>query len=638
MAGGIGVAFRVSRHDTGGYTVRMVRDKGAAKIMQRTSKRFMVAATALAAILVLPVVAQESLLPEGFGDPAPAPTPTPTPAPGARPNMLSAPVAVSGAGARGQANGDTGARVGADDPALEGEEGAEAEADENSILRYDLPAGARRSLARIGPLTAENGGFASTAFGIRGQYAARIMAATKAPVASRWASIVLRRALLSAIDTPPTVHGADLAAERAALLLRMGESYSARLIVQSVDADRGTPRLAQVALQVMLANADPAGLCPWTNLGLGRTKDENSWRLAVGMCAALSSEPGPAGSAVERVRNSGKLANFDVLLAERVLGATQTGRRAITVQWDGIDRLTSWRFGLATATGTPIPAPLRTAVPAHMAAWGALTPMTPLDDRIAYAEQAALIGVLSGDAYAGLVAASGGDDANEATNNLADTLRTAHAGASAGDRFTAMRTLWQGAANLDRRYAAMVLTSRAAAALPAGTDVGNSAALLIGAMLAGGYDQNALAWAPSVAVGSHAWGLLAVGLPRGLVGIDAGTVDSFASDDDSADNVRAKFLVAGLAGLGRLRGSELQSAAGDLDMVLATETRWTRAIDDAAARGEQGMVALLVAVGMQSRDWNRLPPYHLFRMVRALREVGLGSEAQMLAAEALVRV
>ncbi|MGB3846398.1 MAG: hypothetical protein WA940_11060, partial [Sphingopyxis sp.] len=37
--------------------------------------------TAMAAALILPALAQESLLPEGFGNPAPAPAPSPTPAP-----------------------------------------------------------------------------------------------------------------------------------------------------------------------------------------------------------------------------------------------------------------------------------------------------------------------------------------------------------------------------------------------------------------------------------------------------------------------------------------------------------------------------------------------------------------------------
>lgn len=566
--------------------------------MAMGKKRIWAAATAVALVAVLPVLAQESLLPEGFGEPTPPPT---------------------------DASTDV---AGAD----------ETEEDENAILRYDLPPGARRSLARIGPLTPETGGLGPDAFGARGQYAARIMAATDAPLASRWASITLRRALLSAIDTPSTIHGADLAAARAGLLLRMGEAQAARLIVQSVDADRGTPRLAQVALQAMLANADPAGLCPWANLGLERTSEVASWRLASGMCSALSSEPGPAGSAVERVRNSGRIPNFDILLAERVLGATLSGRRSITIQWDDIDRLTSWRFGLATATGIAIPGPLRAAAPPEMSGWAALAPMTPPDERVVAARQAAQFGVLSGDAYVGLVTAAAGEQAAEATNRLADTLRAAFASADADDRFAAMRGLWEGATDADARYAAMVLTSRAAAALPPGTDVGDGLPWLLGAMLAGGYDINARAWLPAVPEGSHAWGLMAVGLPRGVNGIDAGAVGQFANDDDSAANVRAKFLVAGLAGLGRLTGGELSSAVSDLNMTLGKETRWTRAIDNAAARGEQGMVALLVAAGMQSRDWTKLPPYHLYRMVRALRQVGLAAEARMLAAEALVRV
>src|SRR3546814_17703326 len=106
------------------------------------------------------------------------------------------------------------------------------------------------------------------AFGVRGQYAAAIMRATNGKLASRWGHILLRRALLSAIDTPKTINGADLAAARAALLLRMGESIGARWIVQSVDHDRASQRLVSAAQQTYLATADPAGLCPYVPAGL----------------------------------------------------------------------------------------------------------------------------------------------------------------------------------------------------------------------------------------------------------------------------------------------------------------------------------------------------------------------------------
>src|SRR3546814_1830316 len=99
---------------------------------------------------------------------------------------------------------------------------------------------------------------APDAFGVRGQYAAAIMRATNGNLASRWGHILLRRALLSAIDTPKTINGADLAADRASLLLRMGESIGARWIVQSVDYDRASRRLVSAAQQTYLATADPA--------------------------------------------------------------------------------------------------------------------------------------------------------------------------------------------------------------------------------------------------------------------------------------------------------------------------------------------------------------------------------------------
>src|SRR3546814_17550549 len=86
--------------------------------------------------------------------------------------------------------------------------------------------------------------------------------------------------------------------------------------------------------------------------------------------------------AIGRGRSSGKIANFDILLAERVLGATGAGRRSPTIEWDNIDRLTSWRFGLATATAIPIPAGLRASQPGHISGWPVLGPMGAMVDRL----------------------------------------------------------------------------------------------------------------------------------------------------------------------------------------------------------------------------------------------------------------
>jgi len=589
--------------------------------------------TAMAAVLVLPALAQESLLPEGFGNPAdaprptPAPSSTPTPAPSSTPTSGSTPPAVTPTVGTAPTSAST----------ETGEEGEDGEEIESGGLKYDLPPGARRLLTRIGPLTPETGGLAPDAFGVRGQYAAAIMSKTNGQFASRWGQILLRRSLASAIDTPETINGADLAAARASLLLRMGESITARRIVQSVDYDRASPRLVAAAQQTYLANADPAGMCPYVPAGLAHG-DEQAWRLSSAICSGLSGEAGPAGWAIGRVRSSGRISNFDILLAERVLGATGAGRRSTTIEWDNIDRLTSWRFGMATATAIPVPEALRTAAPSNIKSWTVLAPMTDMASRVAAAPEAAARGVLSSEAYVSLLsAAASEEEPTEAVTAQTDQLRAAFRLARGADRYAAMERLWGTDAGPTQRYAAMVATARAAAALPVGTEVGDDPWQLLGSMLAGGYDENAIAWVPTVSVGSRAWAVLAVGSPRPLTGMSAGAVGSFSGSDDSADALRSKFLLAGLAGLGRLDASATASAASDLEVDLGKQTRWSRAIMAAAERREPGMVALLAAAGMQG-DWSKVPPYHLYYIVRALRDVGLSSEARMIAAEALVRV
>ena len=41
---------------------------------------------------------------------------------------------------------------------------------------------------------------------------------------------------------------------------------------------------------------------------------------------------------------------------------------------------------------------------------------------------------------------------------------------------------------------------------------------------------------------------------------------------------------------------------------------------------------------MQTGDWTGVPPHYLYRIVRALRAVGLEFEARMIAAEAVARL
>ena len=604
------------------------------------------AAVLFALPLVVPALAQESLLPPGFNapparpspspSPAPSPSPTPraTPSPSAPPSggtaRPAAPRAANGAApAPSLAPSLTGdAPLSTDDAALMGEEALPP-----PPPRYDLPPGSRRLLSRVGPLTAAEGSLSPNAFGNRGIFVTQLMDKMGATSVSRWASILLRRTLLSSVDAPSNINGADFVAARAWLLLRQGESPAARMLVQSVDVDRASPRLKAVALQVALANADPAGVCSYTPAMVGTNP---TWDMAHAMCSSLIGESGPAGAIIERVRRRGQAPAIDVKLAEKIVGAGANSNRNVTVRWDNVSSLTSWRFGLASAGGLDIPDNLWTGADASMRGWALHTAMVSPERRWSLAAEGARRGWLSSRAYVDMLSAA--EAADEPTADVIDKgqyLRGAFTYVRRADRISAIESLL----SLEQdRYSGLVLSARAAARIGPADVSDADAALLLSAMFAGGLDNNAMAWAPNVAVGSAAWGLLAVGSPRPLLGTDPGDINEYAGGDDSSDKLRTRFLAAALIGLGRINAEQGAEVAREHGLNLNQQSRWSQAIDIAAERGEAGTVALLAAIGLQGRGWDGVPPYHLYHITRALRQVGLGPEARMIAAEALTRV
>lgn len=585
--------------------------------------------------LTLPVVAQqapESLLPPGFGDPAEAPAAAPPPsvrtAPGSsapamvQPLNPATPPDLSLAEAAGNAAEDE----------LTPEEIAAQKA------KYDLPDSARRSLDRIGPLTPQTRGLDARAFGDQsGKFLATLMKETHAPILSRWASILLRRTLLSAMDTPRDIDGADWAAERAWLLLRMGEADGARLMVQSVDADRYSPRLYAVAMETYLATADPAGLCP-LSAGALRFSKAPGWDMTRAMCPALSGDQGTASGALNQAQRRGVVRGVDYRLAEKIVGTGFNARRSVKIEWDGVDRLTAWRFGLATALNVEIPEALYGTVGSHVRAWEARAPALSAARRRPGVDIAARLGVFSNAALVGFYGQIGteGDVPADVADRI-DALRIAYAGSTVGDRIGGMRNWWKDEANPD--YLGLIATARAAAALPVAQAQARDAANLVAAMLSAGYDRNAARWARALGQldgdgASQFWALLAVGAPSPVVEINASRVSTYIGD---AGGGKGRMLIAALAGLSRLPSSDAASLAQDNGFALTAGSRWARAIDGAAQRGEQGTVALLAAVGMQGRDWSRLPAAHLYHVVAALHRVGLDPEARMIAAEAVSR-
>ncbi|MBX3562179.1 MAG: hypothetical protein KF780_10260 [Sphingomonas sp.] len=593
-------------------------------MISRRAKAGLLAGAAL--LIAIPALSQESpesLLPPGFGDPQALPPPaerTPAQPQAPRPD---APRPDAAAQPAEQESGG----ISPEEALLERP---------RPTNYFAIPDGEARPTDLVGPLPGGRYGLGPDAFGPdQGALSAEIMRRLDAPLPSRWTSILLRRALMSRLQAPAGINPVDWVAERADLLLRMGEADAARMLVQAVDQQNYTPRLIEVAARTALATADPAALCPL----VGTTRGANRgavWSLAEAMCAALESEPARAAALADQARAQG---GIDLALAEKVIGAGASSRRAAAVSWDGVNELTPWRFGLASATGTEIPAPLIGNAGLPMRAWFARAPMVPLEQRLEAASIAAALGIFSSSALVQLHSlAFDLTDVAEQGGTVAARLRIAWAGAGPTERLTALRGLWTEPADPRGRYARLILTSGAAARIPVSADHASDAANLIAAMLAAGMDAEAARWADTAQGDDRAWALLAVGAPGAAVDLGAGRIETYIGNDDSADGIRARMLVAALVGLGKVGDADGQRLASAAGLSIGAADRWANAIDQAARQRQPGTVVLLAGLGMQTDHWGSVPPRHLFRIVRALRAVGLDFEARMIAAEAIARL
>jgi hypothetical protein len=419
----------------------------------------------------------------------------------------------------------------------------------------------------------------------------------------------------------------------------MGEADAARMLVESVDQPAFTPRMIESAAQTALATADPSALCPL--VGPARHHSHDSvWTLADAMCAALEGEPTRASALADQARQHGGASGIDLMLAEKVIGAGAEARRAANVEWGGVDSLNPWRFGLASATGTAIPAALMTAAGPRYAAWFARAPMVPLDQRLDAAATAATLGVFSSrslvEVYSLMLDQT---DPAEQAGTVAARLRAAWVDPTPGGRIEAMRGLWNERDSTIDRYARLILTAGAAARVEPSTDHADVAANLVAAMLSAGMDAEAARWSSVVEADSdpRGWALLAVGAPRPSVDLGTGRIQDYIEADTSPGHIRARMLVAALAGLGRIESGDATRLGAAAGLVVPND-RWAAAIDQAVRANQPGTVALLAATGMQTRGWAGVPPAYLFRIVRDLKAVGLDFEARMIAAEAIARL
>jgi len=595
----------------------------------RPSKRPALAlSAAVAALVAAAALAQESLLPPGFGT---------QPGPSNRPQQVTPPAPGQPAAAPPPA---------ATPPMLDLDPAIFASASEEAPLEQpsEMPDAARRSIDRVGPFA----GFGEQAWGTSdGRFLSTLMRRLDVPLASRWASITLRRALLTRVGTPDHVSAPDWVAERAWLLLRMGEADGARMLVQSVDVDHFNAKLYAVAGQSALATADAAGLCPLADGGAIRSK-EPIWPMARAICAALSGDTAIAGVLMDQARRRTRdPRGIDIQLAERMMGVNGGAQRSASVEWTGVNQLTAWRFGMASALGLTIPSDLLQTVGPQVVAWSARAPMIPAAERLDAALAAARLGVFSNSALVDLYAQAAEDEGDFANDSVAGRLRTCYVGDDDGARVAAMRGFWTGD-GLDEgkrvdRYANLILTARAAARIAPEGDHTADVADLIGSMMAAGLDRKAAAWAPIVAAmapeqADPAWAVLAVGTPRVAVDLSADRLSGVADRWSESKPQKLKLLLGALSGLDRLRTPEQMKLLVDYQVGFDNRSNWARILLEAARRKEPATVALMVAAGLQRTGWSGVSSPMFATMIRALHDVGLEGEARMIAAEAMTRL
>ncbi len=610
--------------------LRRFRNNLALNTLVRNSVALGVLAVAIVAV-GLPALGQEkpeSILPPGFGEPAPQNAPTPSPTSSAPRPILPPPDVAPGP-----------SRLPGAEPATvpNEEAGKPVPIDPKLLAEYELPAYARRLLAVVGVVDQSQGGLGRDAFGrADGRFLETLMGRLNAPIASRWLSIGLRRALASQVATPIGTNGADFAAERAWLLLRMGESIVSRALVERVDAESSTPKMYEAAMQAALATGDPALVCPVVVPARLVSRDR-AWIVARAICAGLSGVPGESGPLITAARRSGVARGIDLLLAEKVAGAGAKGQQAVTIEWQGVDELSIWRYGLATATNVEIPEALLASARPQVHYWRAQSPGIEPRLRVPGAEMAAAQGVFSNAALVDLFGqVDQADDSSSAEAGIARDLRTAYIEPDRIQRLAILRQLWDEPKTRRGHYARLVLTARACTALPPKADTAEADSL-IASMLSAGLFLPASRWRDVVARGSDGWAMLALADPAGGR-MSRNDVDAYRSRATDPTGVKARMLLAGLAGLGLLDQATSEALGGTIGVDLARTNNWTRALDRAAASGQQGTVLLIAAIGMQTADWRGVSPEALYQIVAALHRVGLDPEARMIAVEALTRL
>jgi hypothetical protein len=460
----------------------------------------------------------------------------------------------------------------------------------------------------VGPST---GGFGPNVWrGSRGRPLAALLAAYPSPAASKYTQILLRRVLTTRAAPPVGLGGADFAAERALLLLRLGDVERARALLEPIPVSRYSRRLYYAGGQTFLAAVDFPALCPLALNAVAVSRDP-LWPLASAVCMALNGDDAGAAINLDYARDRSNTAEADLQLAERLVSGVTAGASTAPVQqsaWPQGAALTTFRLAAALGAGTPPPAALVARAPVQVQGWMVRAGALPVDQRFGPAHRAAALGLLTADELASHWAARQSAQAN----TLQGQLGVAYSAPTTAARLGAMQNIWGSAQSPLDRVTFRMVTAPAAAQLPPNGRAAQAPDVIRSLVLAGDWRRATNWWRAVSAAAAEGDGtakasqaaiwpvMAALDVQRQVAGSAQAFetwFDGFEAADGDAKTRAGQVAVAALRGLGLsyAQGS-IAGLPGRVDSYDAASGRPAALLQAAVQGGRQGEAALLAAL------------------------------------------
>lgn len=462
---------------------------------------------------------------------------------------------------------------------------------------------------------------------------ARLIADLPAPLRSPALHDLARRVLLTAAAAPAGAwEGDTLATLRIGRLMALGDAPSAtRLLAQTAAGER-PEALARVELEALLLVHDNAGACAATRSGFARQPSPD-WHKALVYCRILSGDQGAAQLGVDLIREQGHVDRPFFTLVDILTGQGDTGLASLASP-------SALHLAMLRVANKPVPADaVPSAGPAHLATI-ARSPNATIAVRLDAAERALSINAvapgLARQLYGTPEAAL--RPPNDERGGRARLYQRAMAEASPATRAGLIADLLAQLEQAGHIQAARVAAPLLAELTPT-PELADFAPRALRAALAAGLADDAGRWFAVLGTPearATAAALLQLSSPARAPAWPAGAIAAMERAHGPAYRRRLVTFAALAEGLGDTLPPEARLAlGGDLGPTAALPAPgiWF-GLATAPGAGRKGETVLYVvsALGqMEAKNWS---PVVLHAAIRALKTIGLESEARQLAVEA----